>query len=188
MGTVELYGGASLHLVDDEDDVADDRPRLQSLVVGARHGFSPDSALGAELAVRQPLDEPTTFRPAVGYRGKARMSPRAAIEAGAGLAYETTSAEGSGYDLLVVEGQVAVLAQVAPTVGVQGRGRLQYARPTGDDDLFLPASFTNFDVGFGVVGALSPAIDLVGGVDLVLSNGDVSYKVVSFGLVARRVP
>jgi hypothetical protein len=190
VGTVELYGGASLHLTDDEDELQADRPRVQSVLIGARHGFSPDSALGVELAMRQPLDEPTTYRPAVGYRGKARLSPRAAIEAGAGLAYETTGETdfSSGFDLFVVEGQVAVQAQVAPSVGVQGRGRLLYARPQGDDDLFLPASFTNFDVGFGVVGALSPAIDLVAGVDIVLSTGDGAYKVVTFGLVARRVP
>ncbi|HEY5934363.1 MAG TPA: hypothetical protein VIU61_07010 [Kofleriaceae bacterium] len=166
------------------------------LYAAGRFEVSPDVALGGELTVSGPTSDFKVYSPRAIVANKQRFGGRGAVElsAGAGLdhrpAVESEGFEVESSSAMVVGGQLRVQAQITPIIAAEARAQIRYFKSLEDEtegNPFVLGEYFAQDYGLRVVGAVSPDLDLIGGLDI-LSTGEANYKIVSFGVAYRRVP
>ncbi len=176
--------------------VGNDDP-VARLYGAGRFEVTPDTALGGELTIVQPTSEIKLYSPRAILANKQRFGGRGAVElsAQAGLDYQP-AIEDEFFEIpsttrMVVGGQLRVQAQVTPIFALEARGLIRYFNTFDDESEMSPVvSFGEFfaqEYGLRAVAAVSPDLDVIGGLDI-LQTGDANYKIVTVGIAYRRVP
>lgn len=193
VGSAELEAGIDL-LIDTDQDFGGDGPeRLTAAFVAARYALAPDQTLGAELTAITPAADFRTLEPRLLVNHKAHLSPVAAVIAsvGGGMDLSSYSVDDASDSWVVAATQLVVQAQVAPSIGLQGRATINYRHHLDDDDLPGDSqdqhSGFHQDYGVRVALAATPMVDVIGGLDL-LASGEFTAKVISFGVAMRSSP
>ncbi len=196
LGRVELEGAVGLFLFQDvpgDGGSPTDPDRLQSVFVAGRYGLTPDRSVGVELTAGGLTGDFKTYLPALVLEDKAHLAPLTAIESTVALGYGRAQFDSgpmsSSSSWLSLELRGRLEAQVTSRLALEGRARLGYTRPLGDDDTpFFGGATLGFDVGVGALAALTPSVDVVAAIDIVQAGSNLSSKAFTVGVLARRVP
>ena len=193
LGSVEIEATAQLFVAQWlPDSVGTFEPqRLQSLAVAGRYLLDPNRSVGAEVTVGTPVAELRLYRPMLTLQHKSHLSATSAVElrggAGAELLRFDTGGGSQSATSLALEGSARLQAQLSPGVAVEGLVGMRHARSLDGEDAGFIQTLTTFDLEVGVVGSIAPGVDLAGAIGIITGD-QIDQKVITLGVVTRRVP
>jgi hypothetical protein len=160
--------------------------RFTSLSATGRIAVGDEQTVGVAVTLGYPLDEQRSYRPALTYRRRGRLSPTATLEASA-EAWFSRRTFGIWTDELVgLVGGIRAETQVTPTVMAEVHGALEHQHILGDQGTVTDDSL-RVTMGAGLWLAASRTVDVFVTADL----GDRDERgapVYAVGVVARKLP
>lgn len=185
-GEVELGGSVLAYEPTEMSMSAAEPERFVTAFGAAKLKILPNTAIGGELTVRNPVLDARIYAPRAVVATKLRPSTTSAIEAAVRAGMDVLAED---HRMFVASGELRLQAQLSGEVAVEARGLVTYFRPSDElAEATMAHRYFAQTYGIRLVGGISHEVDVIMGFDVTLAKDRDTVKLFSIGFVARRVP